>query len=554
MRARRAVRSHKKGHFLMRRMDLHARAWESMDFLALLLAIGVILAFWAGYAGVLSPLVGVLSLGIACLTHHRMRSKLPSPATVLPRFPFLAYALVVGVMGFLFFGVQGGYDLSADAAPTLAAQVVGNSIPQDYQPYYDIPFLAQVGMPALVRTVAWVGIPLHTASWGFALMGVLLFMGGMVRFFHGWGKDVGAWTWIPLLLVGTRLPYYNLLVGEYSWLLAIGLGMTAVNGLAARSRSGILLLAATGIVHPYIGALFALFWLVVHAPTLREMGIVATGAGVLALPYLAFQIIPFIGMPKVPASPPGGMSVGLLTGHLSEIGLVPVLLALAWMIDAFRTRRPLSREEGVLVLLGAGMFLLGLIVEMQWHDTVLGPKILTLALIGIVGLGARFLSRHVRANRRGVATALILILAAGVMITSPAMQQYAIGSKATLTEARFAEAIPRMSGKPVPILFLSKGVGKMAQYSESISPDPEAAHPLLSLQLLATPGAEALREQSMDYHILTRTKCTSCISEYLSKHPARYIVVNTREYSPLFDYPEIMRSGDFILYEGNMHP
>lgn len=523
--------------------------WKWIERFTIFLSIWIILSVWMGYAGFLSPALALLAL---ILTYVLTRNH-STPFTQGGGTSFLVVSGIILLgMGAVFFGLQGGYDLSADAAPSVATLVMGTHIPSTYAPYFELPFLYQVGLPAIASQFSWTGLSPGVALWTFAVVGIVLSIAGLVRV----GSMLKGTTpsfifWIPILFLATRLPFYNVLLGEYPWVLAAGLGLMSIGIIHRSWITGTLILAAAFLTHPYIGILSAAAWIILLAPTLSALVRTAMVSFILALPILVHQVLPLIGVEREPISTGGMITLAGLLGNVMLVGLIPCLVAAGFILFKIITRQKFERMDIILLLIGFGSILAGVSLNALAPELILGTKFPALALIGIVLLGARGLSQLIPHPHQWAAAGLILVLAGGILFTSPSIQSYAGGSKSSLEEAQFAHALKGINPDVIPVLFLSPGVGKMAHYAEKIPSDPKGAHFMLALQFLATPYAKSLKQQSVDHHELFQSQCAECVEEFLEKYPQQYIVVNTQEFPPLEGRTILHQDGHFILYEGN---
>ncbi len=521
------------------------RAGGVIDYCTIFLASWIVLSIWLGYAGLLSPVAGILSLGVSYLINARMP---PLASHYSMRNTFLSFGGVLLVMGIIFWGIQGGYDLSADAAPSVATAVVTQSIPPTYTPYFDVPLFYQMGLPAVASQLVALGISPHLALWLFALVGgVGLIFIGMIRLAQKTSVNPLFLYWVPILLLGTRLPYYNLLLGEYPWLVGMGLGLMAVTLFSRSWVAGTIVLAAAGLAHPYIGLFSALVWLLVDKPSLREMGNVSLAGALLVFPLVGGTIIPFSSLARVPTLSVDTFSAASVVANSMLVGIIPVLLSLGLCAKKIINRETWTRSEILFLVLGVSALVLSALVDAWAPELVMGTKLLTLSVIGMVITGAYFLSQQVKRTHYAVVTLILIALSILALFSSPSMHSYILGSKSTLDEALAADALREYDERVVPVLFLSEGIGKMAQYSQKIPLDPRGAHFMLALQLLDTPHARALKQQSADFRTLLESDCVPCVDEFLAKYPAEYVVVNQDDF-PLLSKEIMMKNGKFIVY------
>jgi hypothetical protein len=290
-------------------------------------------------------------------------------------------------------------------------------------------------------------------------------------------------------------------------------------------------------------------WITFHAPSIKKIINTVIAGALLTLPLILFLILPFLGYAHAPLSSTESFSFQTILAAALLIGLIPCLLALAWVVKKLLTRESFLRNDILLLLIGAGAVIGSVFLNVWFPELIVGTKLPALALIGIVLMGAQFLSAVVKPAHHSIAVLLVVLLSGAVMLSSPSMQEYATGSKSTLEEARFASFLHSFDREVAPVLFLSQGVGKMAQYSQKIPSDPRGAHFMLALQLLDTPEARALKKQSDDFQTLMKTKCVSCVDEFLSAYPMKYVVLNTEDF-PLLPKAPIYQSEHFVMYAG----
>lgn len=521
-------------------------AWKWIDGCTIFISIWIILSIWAGYAGILSPAVGIVSLALAWGVSRTLRYDVHEPKT---KIAAMVAGIIFAGMGFIFFGIQGGFDLSADATPSVATQIITTHIPSTYTPYFDLPVFYQMGLPAIASQFSVSGVPAHSVLWLFAIVGIVLSVFGLLRAGKMINENPLFLFWIPILFLGTRLPAHVVLLGEYPWMLALGLGLLSV-GLFSRSWAvGVLVLAAAGLVHPYIGLFSALVWVLFYAPPLKTILQTAAAGAILILPLILFLILPFGAYEQVSLSSVEPFTLASIVANIMLVGLIPCSLAALGVIRQYFLRVPFSMKEMLLVGLFAGSILGSTFLNAYFPELILGTKLPTLALFAAVLLSAQFLSTIIKPSHIPAGVVIVLVASGIILLTSPSMQSYVHGSKSTLDEAQFAALLYAYDSNAVPVLFLSSGAGKMAQYSQKIPSDPRGAHFMLALQLLDTSAARALKQQSDEHRALFETKCVSCVDDFLKKYPMTYVVVNTNDF-PRLEKKILYERENFILYDG----
>lgn len=523
-------------------------AWKWIDLFTIFLSVWIILSVWLGTAGFLSPVLILVSMIIT----YAIRTQL-NPITHAPdfRLPLLIWVILAVLLGFVLFGIQGSYDLSADIAPSMATKLITDHIPTTYAPFYELPFFYQLGLPTIASQLSATGVPEWIILWNFAVIGIGLLIFGLVRLAHILFSNPSVSFWIPIVFFGTRLPFYNTWFGEYPWMLSLGLGLMS---LAIMERSwilGILVIGASALVHPYIAVLTFGMWLILRAHTLKQIIHVLAGIGIICIPVVVSQIIPYLTLPKTFLTTGAPLMFPNFLASVLLVGLVPFLLTLGWVANTIHTRTRLSRTEWALLVLGFGGIISSVLVNAFFPGIIFGTKLPTVALVGFVLLGAHFLSNHVK-PKHVLGVILILLMASTlIMIQSNSIQEYIGGSKLSLDEAQFATRFGERFPGVFPVLFLSEGSGKMAYYAGKIAPDADDSHPMLAFELLLIPEAKQLHQQSMDYDALAKNPCDACIDSFLEKYPSNYIVINTNEYAPLTGKQIVWTHGSFIVYVGN---
>ncbi len=526
-------------------MTSHLNAWKWIDFATIFISIWIILSIWAGYAGLLSPIIGIFSAALAVLVNRRVKIAAHEPS---PKLSLIVWGVIVFVMGIIFFGIQGGYDLSADAAPSIATVIVGTSIPLTYTPYFDLPVFYQMGVPAAASQLSFLGISPHAVLWFLSMVGIGLLLLGLLRTGHFLNPNPLFLFWIPLVFVGTRLPFYNVFLGEYPWMVSAGLGMMAIALFSRSWGVGTLVLTASVLAHPYIGIISGLAWVALHPFDVQKIIRTAAAGFFLSLPLILFLILPFATLEHAPLSSVEPFSVQNFLASILLVGALPCVLAAGLFIQKIAIKESFSRNEIVILLLASGALIGSVFLNAWFPEFILGTKLPALVLIAAVLAGAQFLSKIVKPANIPHIAGLLILLSAAFLVTSPSMMKYAAGSKSSLDEAQFATFLRAYDSQVVPVLFLSEGTGKMAQYSQKIPSDPRGNHFMLSLQLLDSPAARALKQQSDAHRALFETKCVSCVDEFLSNYPMKYIVVNTDDF-PRLEKNSLYESGNFILYD-----
>ncbi|MEK6820861.1 MAG: hypothetical protein AABY11_00485, partial [archaeon] len=176
------------------------------------------ISVWAGYTvglglwTLIPAILGVIFFTRSAAPLHRVEK--------IPLFILLSIGLAF-LLIFIF--IQNGFDVSADTAIPFAAEHIRQFIPHTYLPEFNVPFVYPAGVPSIVSQIAGVGIPFHVVAWGIGLVGLLLFLHGLVRLAGNYFSSVSVAVAAGILLLGLRLPFQSFLSGEYALLLGLGL-------------------------------------------------------------------------------------------------------------------------------------------------------------------------------------------------------------------------------------------------------------------------------------------------------------------------------------------
>lgn len=539
-----------------------------MDSLAVFLCVWVITSLFMGYTiGISALSIVVAALISFALLAMKNKSSPPHKARELKThftlgenkvdavniFPFIGVAmLIVLVMGVIFFGVQGGYDLSADAAPSVAASFIKSHIPLSYAPYFDVLFFYQLGLPLLVSQFTSIGIPSHQAAWGLGLLGIIFCFFALVRWsIRLTGKQEAAYA-VGVLFIGMRLPFLDLLVGEYALLFSFGIGLLAAFWAEENKILGGIGFAGAAITHPYMAIILFLFWMLAgNFVTLgqRFIGIlqVAGIAFVGFFPVIWNQGIPYLQLAQagqISASEGALPSISSIAPLPIFFGIISVAIALFALIH-LRQRawnNPLIRKLGGLVIVA----LLGYLLFLFIPNAIFHSKFLELGWSGLLLFSSAYLALAIPRKWLPSVLFCILVIGAAINFSSDDLNRLAIGSKATLREAHFAERFSstRADLPPARVLFFTPHSGKMAQYSNQIPVIATSANFTLAVHSIRTPAVKKILEETRIAKEAMEKNCVDCLGEL----DFDYLVIDTQR-TPLLELktPLIVNDG-FAVY------
>jgi len=509
------------------------------DQFALFLSAWIIFSLWAGYTiGItwMIPLATIIF--VFCLHHFKKKWVDGNSAAITFDFsPHSFHAMIlltlflVATLGYVFFGVQGGYDLSADATPSAAGKLIQTTIPATYAPYFDVPFFYQPGVPLLISQLHQVtGLPFHAGGWLLGVLGIILLVYAITRLAIWTSGKKEALFFAAALLIGARLIFVDLFVGEYPLLLGLGLSFTAILSLRDRPVMSAILFAGAGITHPYVAGILFGFALFLHRPTITTILRVSIIGFVAVLPLLVFMFLPALlsgGSTPLEHSLSVESFLRTILPLVVFLGVVPIVSILVLgmrMPAAFRGNLFLPRA-GILAALGV---LLYVILANFFPVLLLHSKFLEAGALFTIIFAAAALSRATPA--RIIVFVLLAVLLIGFFInfTSNDLTRLAHGSKTGIREAAFSEWFSRVEPLPERTIFFARGPGKMAQYSNKIPVDATSANFTLALHLFSrNPAAQYYLSETTIVREAVEKGCFSCVE----KIPYHYLVVDTRLYA-----------------------
>ncbi len=518
------------------------------------LSAWVILSVWMGYFFRLHPILLLISFfcgwKITKILDVETKTKQPREYTY---WILLLCLFVIISASYIFFGIQKGFDLSADATPSVAAHYIQAKIPHTFFPDFDLLFLYQVGLPVLVSQLAWTGISIHTLGWGLGLLGIVL----ALIYFSEWTfyvtQSSAAAVLSVIFLAASRLMGLNLLVGEYPWLLSLGIGLFAMVQLTYAGKWGILPLVASWMVHPYIGGMCFLAWLLWglwerSSYSLHKLAQIVFGFGALVFPIIIFQILPTILSPKNILPVSLSFSASTFLGIFSLIGALGfTVFVLGLVAHHLLVRNTVSRlgldavEKYLLSLFELSMA--GYIIFSYFPVTFAASKWLQLGVLA-TAMGAAYSLSRLFSRRVVVGLVIVLLLAgAWLFFSSSDVKRLIGGSKISVDAATFAQAYGKFDPVRSRVLFVNQYAGKLAQYSNKIPTDVISGNYILPVRILDTETSRELVRQSMETQMVLEKKCVECVDEF----DANYVVANTREFGTL-SKPVIFSYGDWVVY------
>jgi hypothetical protein len=269
--------------------------------------------------------------------------------------------------------------------------------------------------------------------------------------------------------------------------------------------------------------------------------------GMVTIPPIFFQFIPYLLLEKNPVLESFSLGLGDLTATIMLVGLAPVLIwAALTLLRMVRGQFFYQKElRYPLTLFAVGV--IGYVAGLILPSFVFGPKLLVLASLGAVLGAAHETGKLFTLYNWKMGALVILVLSMGIVLTSPNLIHLAYGSKATLEEAEFAVALRGKIPEGTRVLFLSPGQGKMGEYSHTIPPDIFGSHFVNSFIWRTTKveSVIALRERAENFWKMLADKCVSCVADY----DEPFIVVNTRAFPALDGYPIVYQDNGFIVYK-----
>lgn len=517
------------------------KPFSRADAGVLFLMLWIILSVWSGFTiGIIFPLLVVLCAGGTYLIVRKgwLDTK---PSSFPDASPFLWAGVFIVLIGLLLW--QGGYDRSADVAPSFAANLINGKIPLTYLPFFDLPFFYPPGLPSVVSQLSSLGLTSYVWGW---ILGAIGFA-AMIFYSSRWARLLGiahGAFLVPLFFIGLRFPFVSLLTGEYAVLLGYGISMAAVWMGRERKELFVLGAVAATLLHPYAGLVAWIGGLIMLKWSLRDlaMGITVTALGVL--PIISYQFLPLLNKSNN-TNVFFSLDVPNLLTIFFVAGVVTVFFGLLGMARLlFLQNENLRALWRVWLLVGVGM--VGVLLANFFPTMVFGGKIILFLGAGLALFSAHFFSRVKIGFSEKKISAVIFVAIISVLFFSNNIADLTSGSKISLEEANYstwlADNYP-VSGKKV--LFLSDGHSKMAQYANTIPFDAVAAHFLTSVTYTVFSNSETMRIQNeaIAYREMFVARCAACAEQA----EADFIVVNTRVF-PQLSLPVLSEHNGFILY------
>ena len=506
------------------------------DSLVLFLSAWIILSIWAGYTIGISLMVPFAAMGL--LFFHKKWDEKSS----IGFYEKILVSLIGLGAAFVFFIIQGGYDLSADSAVPFASSVITESIPLTYAPFFDVPFLYPAGVPALVSQLTAWGGSFHFWSWVLGWIGLLFFFTAIIKIAKKLFSFPEVGVWAAILLLGVRVPFHSLLTGEYSLLVSLGIGLYACYfSLTNRKEVSWICWGASFLCHPY-GFAIAFLTGIILSPTVRKTIEGALFTVAVGIPVLVHQIIPFVTM--------GGGTVVLVPVSLG-ISLIsffflsgPVLVLMflsAILLSLLKKIPPIPVSLILLFFIGLFGYVFGSFLPQL---IIIGKMTYVSTIAAILG-GSYCLSSLGKRTHLAVKAGIVLLCLL-LIFTSSSLIGQAYGTKATLSEseatARFSDAFPNASS----VLFVSRGQGKMSQFAGTKPIDPLSTHFFTSFLRENTSLEEMIliRDDVRQYKEAFSQKCVSCM--YLFDWD--YLVINTSEFPSTPEETPVWSWKEFVAY------
>ncbi len=382
-----------------------------------------------------------------------------------------------------------------------------------------------------------IGIPLHQAAWGMGLLGIIFCFFALARWaIRLTGKKEAAYA-VGVLFVGRRLPFLDLMVGEYALLFSLGIGLMAAWWAEENTLMGGIGFAGAAIIHPYMGVVLFLFWLIVGKfASLRQRVTRIIGVGGLAaagfFPVIWNQGIPYFQLAQrgeISASEWALPPISTVSPLPIFLGLIAVgigILALAHLRNRVWKNPVLLRMGGVVMVGVLGYLTFSFIPNAVFH-----AKFLELGWMGLLLFASAYLALHIPRAWFFPVMVGLLLLGAGVNFSSGDLQRLANGSKATLREAQFSEWLFQSNAIPNPlrVLFFTPNSGKMAQYAHQIPVVATSANFTLALHSIRTPAVKKILEETRIASTAIKDNCAECVQGI----PFDYLVIDTQRTAPL---------------------
>ena len=519
------------------------RASSAAVFFLIFTAVSIIISIFSGLVWRNSVVVIIASLLVSYFLYKRL-----APSIEVPRLVWVASLVVFILAVHPLLVLHPFYNASADPAPTIATQLITDKIPADHSPYTELHFAYQLGFPMFARLFVDFA---PGAPWAVMWMLGAIFSALQVVFLYVFASSLlgsrRAGIASAFLLIGTKIVFQNMYLGEYTWIMGTTFFFAAFGMFFQGNRLSWLFFPVMLAVHPGV-AFNAVLFLVFYTLFFRERfadSLKMVASSVLALPALVITYS--VVIVNLFSGPSGGLDFSAFPSIYFPlplwIGAVPLLAALALIGDGLWKRRFKKVELMLIVVFVVGVILFG--VFRAGLSPVMYSKIVGIISISAVLLGAAWIG-GLKISRRQFQAALciVLILSLGTFFASGYLTEGRMGSKITPEEVEFSFAFKEWDPGLKRTIFLSSGSGKIAEYSNKIPYYLRSMHFISGAGHIVVKGEawDKLIAQEYEYKKIFSEKCVECLEGI----DVEYIVVNSEEFPMLEDH--VFSYKNFYVY------
>lgn len=550
-------------------------AWpfHASMFFMLWAAVTIIVSLWIGQFALLPIPVLAVSAVIAFLLQKKFPVQMETSVWVV-----LLFVLMIILTSFPVLFLHQFIPVSSDALHVTNVRILGEKIPETYEPYSSLKFTYQIGFALFSNALVDLSnliffVPDYLVIWA---LGVLF--SGLVVLFVYWsvkqitGNEQAALI-SAILVFGSKFVFQNFYYGVLPLVASFAFLLASILLYEKRSPLVFLLVPATFAIHTFTGIVLVGF-LIVKTIVGREskFGFLSLASLILVVPaFIRTYLTIFSNTPRQHLVFILSEFVKALSVVPLWVGIVPVTILLFFIFTLIVSKSLKLHElkqELLFVIFSFGSFILYLLmVSFQFEH---GDKfIFSTSIFAILSVGVLFnhfkLSNLVgQFGRYSLVIVYISLLAVSLLSLSFSSDLYKAaitGTKSSVEEQNFAIEFKKFDSELKLTLFLNEYVhdksdthaGWLSIISNKIPYNVRTDHfvPDSNLQVVQDAGwANVLERYNAQVKIENCYKLTPSndCHKLVRDTPVEYLVVNTENFSADYPFPMVFTYGNYVVY------